>query len=82
MTDCPKRSRGISVYRRKQGLYFRAGWHGACIEKDRMRLRIVLGIIYLALLKASHAHHRASEAGADHASVVWGSAVPSTGKPA
>jgi hypothetical protein len=41
-----------------------------------MRLTFVLGIIYLAILHATDAGHRAPSVRARRASIVWGSLVP------
>ncbi|HEX3743720.1 MAG TPA: hypothetical protein VHW09_07315 [Bryobacteraceae bacterium] len=41
-----------------------------------MRLTIVLGIIYLAVLKLTHVGHRVPALRVQRASIVWGSVVP------
>jgi len=41
-----------------------------------MRITIVLGIIYLAILKFGHPVHRSQASQAERAGIVWGSIVP------
>jgi hypothetical protein len=47
-----------------------------------MRLTILLGIIYLAILKASHPEYRSHAPRVHHAGIVWGSIVPHLGESA
>jgi len=48
--------------------------------RGRMRLTIVLGIIYLAILKMSHAGYRVFSRREPSEGIVWGSIFPHDGK--
>ncbi len=45
-----------------------------------MRLTIVLGIVYLAILKLTNAGYRSPAPSPPRAGIVWGSVVPRPGE--